>query len=194
MTTKAITVHAKGTAEGREPSKRDLERQIGRTRESLSNTVEEIKETAEQGYASVKETVSGVLDYREQFEKEPLVWSLGALSAGFALGYTLGYAHKTTKKGKHSQVAQFADRIVDELSAAGQSLVMPALNVKIKDFFGFDFGELLRDMRGGKKTSRNKSTSAKRRLKSRSRKAAAVRRRNSQYWRLGSSPRENESG
>jgi hypothetical protein len=172
MTKKTITVHPKGTAEGREPSKRDLERQIGRTRESLSNTVEEIKETAEQGYASVKETVSGVLDYREQFEKEPLVWSLGALSAGFALGYTLGYAHKTTKKGKHSQVAQFADRIVDELSTVGQSLIMPALNVKIKDFFGFDFGELLQDMRGGKKTSRNKSISATRQLKSRSGKVS----------------------
>ena len=172
MPKQANSSSTKATAEGREPSKRDLERQIGRTRESLSNTVEEIKETAEQGYASVKESVSGVLDYREQFQKEPLVWSLGALSAGFALGYTFGYAHKTTKKGKHSQVAQFADRIVEELSTVGQSLVMPALNIKIKDFFGFDFGELLQDMRGGEKNSRNKSTSATRQLKSRSGKGS----------------------
>ena len=131
-----------------EPSKQALQRQVGRTRESLAETVEEIKETAEQGYTSVKETVAGVLDYREQFQKDPIVWSLGALSAGFALGYTLGYAHKTSKRGKHSQVVQFADRVVDELSNVGQSLVMPALNVKIKDIFGFDFTELLRDMRG----------------------------------------------
>src|SRR5438874_1981501 len=116
------------------PSKRDLQRQIGRTRESLSETVEEIKDTAEQGYASVKETVSGVLDYRDEFQKEPLVWSLGALSAGFALGYAVGYAHKfSTKKAGNSQVAQFTDRMVDELSKVGQSLVVPALatdNVK----------------------------------------------------------------
>src|SRR5437868_14647030 len=117
------------------PSKRDLQRQIGRTRESLSETVEEIKDTAEQGYASVKETVSGVLDYRDEFQKDPLVWSLGALSAGFALGYAVGYGHKNAKRGKHSQATQFADRMVDELSNVGQSLLMPALSGKIKDFF-----------------------------------------------------------
>ena len=136
------TVHAKT------PSKRDLQRQIGRTRESLDETVEEIKETAEQSYAAAKETVSGVLDYREEFQKEPVVWSLGALSAGFALGYTLGYAHKSSKRGKKSQIVQFADRVVDELSTVGQSLIIPELNSKIRQFFGLDFSELLTDMRG----------------------------------------------
>jgi hypothetical protein len=91
--------------EDRAPSKRALQRQIGRTRDSLSDTVEEIKRTAEKGYASAKETVSGLAEYREEFQKEPLVWSLGALSAGFALGYTLGYSHKASKKGRRSQVA-----------------------------------------------------------------------------------------
>ena len=136
------TVHAKT------PSKRDLQRQIGRTRESLDETVEEIKETAEQGYAAAKETVSGVLDYREEFQKEPVVWSLGALSAGFALGYTPGYAHKSSKRGKKSQIVQFANRVVDELSTVGQSLIIPELNSKVRQFFGLDFSELLTDMRG----------------------------------------------
>jgi hypothetical protein len=156
---------AKKTTEGDTASKRDLQRQIGRTRASLTDTVEEIKETAEQGVTAVKETVSGVLDYREQFQKEPLVWSLGALSAGFALGYTLGYAHKTSKKGKHSQLAQFADRIAAELSSASQSLVMPALQLNIKDLFGFDFADLLKEMGGGEKRSKKKSAPANRRLK-----------------------------
>jgi hypothetical protein len=148
------------------PSKPDLQRQIGRTRESLADTVEEIKETAEQGYASVKETVSGVLDYREQFQKEPLVWSLGALSAGFALGYAVGHAHKlSTKKAKNSQIAQFTDGMVDELSKVGQSLVVPALGAKIREFFGFDFSELLGDMTGTKKSSARKPA-GQRRLKS----------------------------
>ena len=119
-------------------TKRDLQRQIGRTRESLGETVEEIKKTAEQGIASVKETVSDVMDYREEFQKEPLVWSLGALSAGFALGYTVGFAHKSAKKGKPSKVTQFADRMVDGLATVGQSLVIPGLNTKITEFFGMD--------------------------------------------------------
>jgi hypothetical protein len=154
-----------------EPSKRELQRQMQRTRESLAETIGEIKDTVEQEYASAKQTVSGVLDYREQFKNEPLVWSLGALSAGFALGYTLGYAHKNTKHGKQSQLTAFADSRVDELSSVGQGLVMPALNVKIKELFGFDFSELLEDMgrakkRGRKKTpAKRKSVTAKRKPK-----------------------------
>jgi hypothetical protein len=158
------------------PSKRELQKQIDRTRESLSETVEEIKETAEQGYASVKETVSGVLDYRDEFQKEPLVWSLGALSAGFGLGYAVGYAHKfSTKKGGNSQVAQFTGRMVDELSKIGQSLVVPALGTKISEFFGLDFGQLLHDMGGARKSTRRKSTSGIRRNKSRPRKKGGTR-------------------
>jgi isocitrate lyase len=96
-----------------EPTRQQLERQMQQTRESLAETVGEIKETVEHEYDSVRQTVSGVLDYREQFKEEPLIWSLGALSAGFALGYTVGYAHKNTKGGKQSQFVAFADGMVD---------------------------------------------------------------------------------
>ena len=160
------------TANAEDSSKRQLQRQIGRTRESLSETVEEIKETAEQGYASVKETVSGVLDYRHEFQKDPVVWSLGALSAGFALGYTLGFAHKSAKHGKHSQITQFVDRMVDELSSVGQNLLMPALSVKIRDLFGFDFTELLQDMRRSKKRGKKNTGQRMRRSQAPSRRSA----------------------
>jgi hypothetical protein len=80
------------SAEREEPTKAQLERQMKENREPLSQTVQEIKETVTEQYKSVRETVAGVVDYREQFQKEPVVWSLGALSAGFALGYTLGCA------------------------------------------------------------------------------------------------------
>lgn len=145
----------------REPTKRELERQMQQTRESLAETVGEIKETVEQEYKSVRKTVSGVLDYREQFQKEPLVWSLGALSAGFALGYTVGFAHKNSKGGKQSQRVAFADGMVEELSNMGQGLVLPVLSGKIQELFGFDFSELLNDL-GTKKRS-TKKRSAKRR-------------------------------
>jgi hypothetical protein len=172
MANKTAPRRAKETSEiaDREPTKRELERQMQRTRESLAETIGEIKETVEHEYASAKQTVSGVLDYREQFKNEPLVWSLGALSAGFALGYTLGYAHKNTKGGKQSPLLAFADGMVDELSSVGQDLVMPALNVKIKELFGFDFSELLRDMKGAK-SSRKKSPAKRRAAKAASKRS-----------------------
>jgi hypothetical protein len=96
----------------------------------------------------VKRTVDGVLDWREQFQKDPIVWSVGALSAGFALGYTLGYTHKNVGRAgrPHSEVAAFANSLIDELSAVGNSLVMPSLNSKIKELFGFDFSDMLEEI------------------------------------------------
>src|SRR5438270_12900573 len=134
--------------DGREPSQRELQRKIGRTRDSLRTTVEAIQDKAEQQYGTVKETVSDVLDYRDEFQKEPVVWSLGALSAGFALGYTVGYSHKLAKTIKDSQFAKFTDNVVEELSHVGQRLVLPELNAKIRQLFGFDFTGLLDQVRG----------------------------------------------
>jgi len=126
------------------PTKRELQRQMEKTRESVSETVDEIKHTVNQQVAVAKKTVSNVLDYREQFQNEPLVWSLGALSAGFALGYTMGYAHKETRSSKNkSQVAAFTNSLVRELSVVGNSVVMPSLNARLKEMFGFDFAEVL---------------------------------------------------
>src|SRR2546423_12992144 len=95
--------------DGREPSQKELQRKIGQTRDSLRTTVEAIQDKAEQQYQTVKESVSEVLDYREEFQKEPVVWSLGALSAGFALGYTVGYSHKVANGSQDSQFAKFTD-------------------------------------------------------------------------------------
>ena len=118
----------------------------------------------------MKRTVSGVLDYREQFKDEPLVWSLGALSAGFALGYTVGYAHKNSKGGKKSQIAAFADSMGDELSTVGQSFIMQALNVKIRELFGVNFSDVLDDINSKKRgfavSPRPKRNRAKSRPKS----------------------------
>jgi hypothetical protein len=131
-------------------------------RGSISETVAEIKDTVEEKVESVKETVAGVTEWREQFQKEPLVWSLGALAAGFALGYTLGYAHENTKTGrKRSEIARFADSIVDELSTVGQGLVMPRLNSQIKQLFGFDLSDLLGEIGADKKRRPTRKRSRK---------------------------------
>src|SRR5256714_2235058 len=135
-----------------EPSKRQLQHRMEQTRESLSETVGEIKQTVDHEVRAVKKTVSGVLDYREQFQNEPLVWSLGALSAGFAVGYTIGYAHKNTKRGKKTAVVAFADSMVAELSTVGNAMVLPALDAKLKELFGVEFSELLTQMKQTTKT------------------------------------------
>ena len=143
------------------PTKRELQRRVVKTRESVADTVGDIKKTAgeiqdkaQSEYHSARKSVAGILDYREQFQKEPVVWSLGALSAGFALGYTVGYAHKISKRDKNSPIAGFVDGVVDELSTVGQRIVMPALNENIKELFGFDFPGLLKQMDGGRRTAR----------------------------------------
>lgn len=174
MTTrKTRSDEAAKSDEASEPNRAELEQQLAATRESLSQTVHEIKETVTDQYEAVRDTVTGVIDYRDQFQKEPLVWSLGALSAGFALGYTLGYAHKNSRgsKAKHSQIAAFADSLAGELSTVGKTFVMPTLNQKIKELFGFDFSEVLEDM-GHAKPARAKRKATKRLAQKRPAKAA----------------------
>ena len=149
----AEEANERSTSEREEnPTKAALQRHMEEKRESITQTVNEIKETVTEQYESVKDTVSGVLDYREQFSKEPLLWSVGTLTAGFALGYTLGYAHKNTHSRKHSEIAAFADSIVDEISTVGQSLIMPTLNARIRELFGFDFSELLDEIGEARKS------------------------------------------
>lgn len=161
------------------PSKAALQRQLEQTRESMAETVEDIRETVSEQYEAVKETVGGVIDFREQFKNEPLVWSLGALSAGFALGYTTGYAHKEMKgKGKHSEIGAFTESLVTDLSAVGKTMVMPTLNLRIKELFGFDFSDLLShiDQAQGATKRRVRKPAVRTRRKTATKKKRAVNR------------------
>jgi hypothetical protein len=153
-------------------NKAAIQRQLRRTRESMAETVEDIKEIATEQYKSVKQTVDGVLNFRQQFQNEPLVWSLGALSAGFALGYTMGYAHKEMKgsKGKHSEFSAFTNSLVEELSTVGKTMVMPTLNVRIKKLLGFDFADLLEEIGETSKSNGRKHAARKAGTKKKARK------------------------
>lgn len=144
-------------------AKAELQRQMSQARDSISHTVEDIKETVEEHYEAVKRTVDGVLDWREQLQKNPIVWSVGALSAGFALGYTLGYSHKNVGTGrrKRSGVAIFADSLIDELSAVGNTLVMPSLDSRIKELFGFSLADMLEEISRGRRPAGKRKTSTK---------------------------------
>src|SRR5262252_6745979 len=69
--------------EDEQPSKEQLQRRMEEARESISQTVDEIKQTVVHQYEQVKEK----LDWHEQYRKRPVAWSLGAVGAGFLVGY-----------------------------------------------------------------------------------------------------------
>jgi hypothetical protein len=75
-------------------SKAELQRRMEEARESISQTVEEIKDTVANQYQAVRETINDTLDWREQFKRRPVAFSVGALSAGFIVGYGLAGAFK----------------------------------------------------------------------------------------------------
>jgi hypothetical protein len=75
---------------GEEPSKEELQRRMDEARDSITNTVTEIKENVAQQYENVKDA----LDWREHFKRQPLAWSLGAAGVGFFVGYGIAAAIK----------------------------------------------------------------------------------------------------
>src|SRR5882672_10713617 len=77
-------------ANDEEPSKEELQRRMDEARDSITNTVTEIKENVAQQYENVKDA----LDWREHFKRQPLAWSLGAAGVGFFLGYGIAAAIK----------------------------------------------------------------------------------------------------
>jgi hypothetical protein len=63
-------------------SKEALQRRMDEARDSISHTVTEIKETVANQVQAVKDT----LDWREQFKKRPVAWSVGAFGVGLLVG------------------------------------------------------------------------------------------------------------
>ncbi|MDQ3821170.1 MAG: hypothetical protein M3362_26295 [Acidobacteriota bacterium] len=82
-----------------EPSKEELQRRMHEARQEITQAVTEIKETVTNQYHSMKETVSDALDWRHHFRKNPIAFSVGALGAGFLLGYGIAGAFKGNGRG-----------------------------------------------------------------------------------------------
>ncbi len=161
--------------EGSEAEKAELQRRMEEARESISQTVGEIKDTVEGQYATVKDAVTGILDWREQFREDPIVWSVGALSAGFALGYTLGLAEKHGALGrKQGGVSGFADTLLKGLAAVRQHLPLAALDPTMKQLLGVELSELFDEMEG---TRHRRARSAPKRPRTRPTKKATARKR-----------------
>ncbi len=133
------------SAGSKEPSKRELQLQMAEARESLTHTVEAIKETVSDQYEAVKETVSDVLDWREQFAKNPIVWGVGAAAFGLLVGYSIAVARNassaTGRRRSHAQSTM--DQLFDQLAVVGETFMLPMVMSKIKDTFGVDLTHLL---------------------------------------------------
>jgi len=158
----SATEPAAGAAVSPAATKEALQRQMEAARESLSETVGQIRETVEEQYASVKAGVSGVLDWREGFQQDPLLWSVGALAAGFAVGYTLGVAQKRNgRRGKSPALSAFADGLIGELKNAAGRLPLLSLDPKTRALFGFDISKVLAEI-GSEEPARVRRRAAKR--------------------------------
>jgi hypothetical protein len=160
-------VTASKTDEG-EPTKAELQRQMEEAREDISETVAEIKETVTDQYESVKETVSETLDWRAQFRKHSVAWSLGAVAVGYVVGSGIAASltDTTKKKGRRDdgllgEIYALGETISDELSGVAQTVLLPALVKKIKDTFGIDLSDKLLAARSHRRTTSSSKQAAK---------------------------------
>ena len=138
---------------GEAEDKRELQRQMEEARESISETVAEIKTVVAQQYEevrgtveSVREGVGEVLDWRTEFERNPLVWGAGAVSVGILVGFGIARAfddrEEPRPRGRRKTVTT-GEHVVAELSGFAE-VVLPTISAKVKELFGLDLDAYLR--------------------------------------------------
>ena len=91
-------------------TKAALQRRMEEARESITQTVTEIKDTVVNQYQQVKENISDTLDWREQFRRRPVPFTVGAFAAGALLGYAVMGAFKGDGEEDYAEDEAF-DRI-----------------------------------------------------------------------------------
>src|SRR5687768_17165608 len=75
-------------------TKAELQRRMEEARESITQTVTEIKDTVVTQYQQVRENISDTLDWREQYKRHTLPFTLTAFAVGTFVGYTVMGAFK----------------------------------------------------------------------------------------------------
>ena len=134
-------------------SKAALRRQMEETRESISETVAEIKSVVTHQYEEVRETVDNVregvgevLDWRADFERNPLIWGAGAVSIGILVGFGIARAfdeEEGPRPRARSKGVSRGEHLVAELSGFAE-VVLPTVSAKVKELFGLDLDAYLR--------------------------------------------------
>jgi hypothetical protein len=116
---------------GEESSKEELQRRMEQARDSITNTVTEIKENVAQQYENVKDA----LDWREHFRRQPVAWSLGAAGVGFFVGYGIAAA----LSGDDSDEVHYASSTAYALPR--QQFAQEAIDVESRKSKGKDNGK-----------------------------------------------------
>jgi hypothetical protein len=84
------TARAPESAADPDATKEELQRRMEEARESITQTVSDIKETVTTQYQSVRESISQTLDWREQYRRRPVALAVGAFGVGAVAGYAVG--------------------------------------------------------------------------------------------------------
>ncbi|MEJ7615582.1 MAG: hypothetical protein WKF30_01105 [Pyrinomonadaceae bacterium] len=95
---------AETTVSDDETTKEELQRRMEEARESITQTVAEIKDTVSTQYQTVRESINDALDWREQYQRRPVAFHIGALSVGFFVGYGLAAAAGNDRRKKDYSV------------------------------------------------------------------------------------------
>lgn len=132
---------------GESENKVELQRRMEETRAQITETVAEIKGVVTQQYdevrdryESVREGIDEVLDWREQFAENPIVWGAGAVSVGILIGIGLSHAFGDAderRRGEGSHVSELGSHLIGEVAGLAQA-VLPTLTGKVKEMFGVD--------------------------------------------------------
>jgi len=162
---------------GEAGGKAELRRQMEDTRESISETVAEIKSVVTHQYEEVKDTVETVrtevgevLDWRTEFERNPLVWGAGAVSVGIIIGFGIAHAFDDEDEGarRRKKGPGKGEHLVAELGGFADA-VLPTVSAKVKELFGLDLDAYLRaerERRPARKRAAKKGKSQKSKVKS----------------------------
>ena len=99
-------------------TKEELQRRMEEARESITQTVSEIKDSVTTQYQNVRES----LDWREQYRRRPVAFSVGALGVGLLAGYGVAGAFA----GGRSDGDDYYDEDDDYMSSSPTSYVPPS--------------------------------------------------------------------
>jgi hypothetical protein len=124
-------------------TKAALQRRMEEARESISQTVTEIKDTVVTQYQQVKENISDTLDWREQYRRHTLPFTLTAFAVGTFVGYTVMGAFKGDGDKDYEEDGAF-DRIESgfdrELQGSRSYAAQPVLGRAAAGGHGEDVG------------------------------------------------------
>jgi hypothetical protein len=166
------------TEEGR--SKAELQEQMEAARARMSETVAEIKSVVSHQYEEVRETVETVregfgevLDWRTEFERNPVVWGAGAVSVGILIGFGIARAFDEDASARgRKKTTGAGERLVGELTGLADA-VLPTISAKVKELFGLDLGAYLHAAHTPRKAAPKKTAPKKTAPKRPSKKRAA---------------------